>query len=101
MESKAASRWLALHGSPSYRRTRCIHPNCTACQSGEQHSNWVLYGRHNGRRFAVYVPEDLVPEVRQAVDNGRALQDLLIEAGLRYVKALKRARMSSSRREKK
>jgi hypothetical protein len=101
MESKAASRWPALHGSLSYRHTRCIHPNCTARQSGEQHSNWVLYCRHNGRRFAVYVPEDLVPDVRQGIDNVRALQDLLIEAGLRYVKALKRARMSASRREKK
>jgi hypothetical protein len=95
MENEAASLWPALLGSLSYRRTRCIQPNCTACQSGEQHASWVLYGRHNGRRFAVYVPEDLVPAVRQAVDNGRALQDLLIQAGPRYVKALKRARKST------
>jgi hypothetical protein len=92
MENEAASLWPALLGSLSYRRTRCIQPNCAACQSGEQHSSWVLYGRHNGRRFAVYVPEDLVPEVRRAVDNGRAMQDLLIQAGPRYVKALKRVR---------
>ena len=94
MESEAASLWPALLGSLSYRRTRCIQPNCAACQSGEQHANWVLYGRHDGRRFAVYVPEDLVPEVRQAVDHGRALHDLLIQAGPRYVKALKRVRKS-------
>jgi hypothetical protein len=101
MERKAASRWPALRGSLSYRCTRCIHSNCTTCESGEQHSHWVLYGSHNGRRFAVCVPEDRVPEVRQGVDNGCALQDLLIEAGLRYVKTLKHARMSASRREKK
>ena len=53
--------------------------------------------RHNGRRFAVYVPEDLVGEVRRAVDNGRALQDLLVQAGPRYVKALKRARASAAK----
>ena len=94
MESEAASLWPALHGSLSYRRTRCIQPNCTACQSGEQHASWVLYGCHKGRRFAVYVPEDLVPEMQRAVDNGRALQDLLIQAGPRYVKALKRMRES-------
>ena len=94
MESEAASLWPALLGSLSYRRTRCSNPNCAACRSGEQHASWVLYGRHNGRRFAVYVPEDLVPEVRRAVDNGRALQDLLIQAGPRYVKALKRVRKS-------
>src|SRR5262245_35837461 len=77
MESEAASLWPALLGSLSYRRTRCGQPNCAACLSGEQHRNYVLYGRHNGRRFAVYVPEDLVEEVRRAVDNGRALQELL------------------------
>jgi hypothetical protein len=94
MENEAASLWPALLGSLSYRRTRCIQPNCAACQSGEQHASWVLYGRHNGRRFAVYVPDDLVPEVRRAVDNGRALQDLLIQAGPRYVKSLKQVRKS-------
>jgi len=56
--------------------------------SGEQHPSHVLYGRHNGRRFAVYVPEDLVGEVRRAVDNGACLQDLLVQAGPRYVKGV-------------
>jgi len=101
MESEAASLWPALLGSLSYRRTRCSNPNCAACRSGEQHASWVLYGRHNGRRFAVYVPEDLVPEVRQALDNGRALQDLLIQAGPRYVKALKSVRENKSQQKTK
>ena len=52
------------------------------------------------RRFAVYVPEDLVPQVRRAVENGRALQDPLVQAGPRYVKALKRVRVSALKREK-
>jgi hypothetical protein len=56
--------------------------------------------RHNGRRFAVYVPEELVGEVRRCVDNGRALQELLVQAGPRYVKALKRARASASKSRK-
>ncbi|MGC1346782.1 MAG: DUF6788 family protein [Methyloceanibacter sp.] len=94
LESEAASLWPAVLGSLSYRRTRCMQPNCAACQSGEQHRSYVLYGRHEGRRFAIYVPEDLIDEVRRAVDNGRALQDLLVQAGPRYVEALKRARQS-------
>jgi len=92
MESEAAALWPAILGSLSFRRSRCGRHNCPACLSGAQHQSHVLYGRHNGRRFAVYVPEDLVPEVRRAVDNGRALQDLLVQAGPRYVKALKRER---------
>jgi hypothetical protein len=69
--------------------------------SGEQHASWVLYGRHNGKRFAVYVPEDLAPQVQRAVENGRALEDLLVQAGPRYVKALKRARASEPKRRRK
>src|SRR5258708_17719631 len=100
MQSEAAGLWPAILGSLSFGRSPCVHGNCRACLSGEKHPSHVLYGRHNGRRFAVYVPEDLVPEVRCAVENGRALQDLLVQAGPRYVKALKRARVSASKRKK-
>jgi hypothetical protein len=59
----------------------------------------VLYGRANGRRIAVYVPEELVPEVQRSLDNGRALQDLLHQAAPRYVKALKRARAGTTKND--
>jgi hypothetical protein len=100
LQSGAAGLWPAIAGSLSFRRSRCMRENCPACLSGEQHPSHVLYGRHNGRRFAVYVPEDLVGEVRRAVDNGRALQSLLVQAGPRYVKALKRERASAAKRTK-
>src|SRR5215470_8245146 len=100
IESEAADLWPAMLGSLSFRRSRCGHANCAACLSGGQHPNHVLYGRHNGRRFAIYVPEDLVGEVRRAIDNGRALQDLLMQAGPRYVKASKRERASAVKRKK-
>jgi hypothetical protein len=100
IENEVASLWPAMLGSLSFRRSPCGHANCRACLSGEQHPSHVLYGRHNGRRFAVYVPEDLVGEVRRAVDNGRVLQDLLVQAGPRYVKALKRERASAVKGKK-
>jgi hypothetical protein len=45
----------------------------------------------------VYIPEDLVPEVRRCLDNGRALQELLFEAAPRYIKALKRQKSKSAK----
>jgi hypothetical protein len=69
-----------------------VRENCHACLTGEPHPSYVLYGRLKGRRFAVYVPEELVPEVRRGLDNGRALQELLYQAAPRYIKALKRER---------
>ena len=58
---------------------------------------YVLYGRANGRRVAVYVPEELVPQVQRGLDNGRALQDLLHQAAPRYIKALKRERAEAKK----
>src|SRR6202171_6205088 len=52
MESCSAALWPAILGSLSFRRSRCIHANCPACLSGEQHPSHVLYGRHNGRQGA-------------------------------------------------
>lgn len=92
LERQSAGVWPAIFGSLSLRRAPCIRENCQACLSGEQHLSWVLYGRLKGRRFSIYVPEDLVPEVERCLENGRALQELLFEAAPRYVKALKRAK---------
>jgi len=92
LQSASADLWPAVLGSLSLRRSRCIRKNCPACLSGEQHQSYVLYGRANGRRVAVYVPEELAPEVQRSLDNGRALQDLLHRAAPRYIKALKRER---------
>ncbi len=96
LERRAAGIWPAVLGSLSLRRSPCIRENCQACLSGEQHQSYVLYGRLKGRRFSVYVPAELVAEVRRGLDNGRALQELLYEAAPRYVKALKRARAKAA-----
>src|ERR1700752_2387352 len=91
LRQSSAEKSPAILGSLTRRRARCIRENCPACRSGEQHPSWVLCGRHKRRRFAVYVPEALVPEVQHCLDNGRAGQEQLYEAAPRYVKALKRA----------
>src|SRR5262249_21429936 len=67
LRSESTSLWPALLGSLSLRRSRCIRKNCPACRSGEQHQSYVLYGRASGRRVAVYVPEELVPEVQRSL----------------------------------
>jgi len=82
--------WPVAAGSLSLRKGPCIRPNCPACASGEGHSSYALYGRQAARRFSIYVPERLVPEVRSAIQNGRQLQEFVNEAGVRYVNALKR-----------
>ena len=81
--------WPIATGSLSLRKGPCIRERCPACASGEGHSSYALYGRSGKKRFSIYVPERLVPEVRDAIQNGRRFQELINEAGLRYVNALK------------
>ena len=88
----------AALGSLSLRRSPCVRQHCPACLSGQQHPSYVLSGRLQGRRFCLYVPQALVPEVRRYLDNGRALQELLHQAAPRYVQALKRQRTRSAKK---
>lgn len=86
------SIWPVADGSLSLRKSPCVRANCLACAAGEGHRSYVLYGRNGKKRFSIYVPEDLVPEVKAAMENGRRLKELISEAGLRYTQALKAER---------
>lgn len=88
--------WPLAAGSVSLRTGPCIRENCSACQRGEGHASYALYGRKKSGRFSVYVPQELVPLVQQAVNNGRKLEKLMREAGLRYTVALKAKRAAGA-----
>ena len=92
------SIWPVADGSLSLRKSPCVRKNCPACAAGEGHRSYVLYGRTAKKRFSIYVPEELVPEVRVAMENGRRLKELISEAGLRYTQALKEARKRQPRK---
>lgn len=87
--------WPVALGSVSLRRSPCIRENCSACASGQGHSSYALSGYRGNRRFSVYVPDELAPDIQRALEQGRQLQDLLKEAGVRYLHAQKRERISS------
>ena len=98
LQQQSANLWPAALGSLSFRRSPCIRPRCPACLSGEKHPSYVLYGRQQGRRFSLYVPEELVPQVQRWLDNGRALQELLYQAASRNLQALKRERDQAAKK---
>jgi len=98
---QAAGLWPAALGSLSLRRSPCVRKHCPACRSGEQHASHVLYGRIKGRRFAIYIPDELVAELRRCLGNGHALQELLYQSALRYTKALKQQKAKTVQRVKK
>ena len=89
---EVSRRWPLGLGSLGLRRGPCIRESCSACTSGEGHASYALSGRLGKRRTSLYVPEELVAELEQAIEHGRQLQELMREAGQRYLVALKRER---------
>jgi molybdopterin-guanine dinucleotide biosynthesis protein A len=90
--------WPVAWGSLSLRKSPCIRKNCSACAAGKGHLSYALSGYQGKQRFSIYVPDELAPDVQKAIENGRQLQALMKEAGLRYVKARKRERQSRLQR---
>ncbi len=90
--------WPIAVGSLSLRKSPCIREYCAACESGAGHSSYALYGRKGKQRFSLYVPTELVPSVERALENGRLLQELMMEAGRRYTLALKDEHHAQKRR---
>lgn len=84
--------WPIAGGSLSLRKSPCVRPRCAACAAGEQHASYVLYARRRGRRVVRYVPDAVAAELERAVRNGRTLRELSVEAGERYLRALKAPR---------
>ena len=93
--------WPVAGGSLSWRKNSCTRASCAACESGTGHPGYGLWGRSGERRFALYVPMELAPEMEQALSNGRALQQLVAEMGVRYTRARKEQRREKQSRRRR
>ena len=82
--------WPALKGSLAQVRKPCIRKNCPACARGDKHAAWLLSFTQGGRRRCMYVPLDLVPQLRQGLKNGREIENLLYRMGPLIIKEFRR-----------
>ena len=73
--------WPAIKGSLAQVRKPCIRPNCPACARGDKHPAFILSFTDKGRRRCMYVPAEVVPQLQQALRNGKALEELLCQLG--------------------
>ena len=87
-----ARHWPLAKGCLSEVRKRCIRPRCPACARGEKHPAFLFSFREQGRQRCLYVPRDLVPRLRRAVENGRWMEAQLVRLGVELVEAHRRAR---------
>jgi len=69
----------AISGSLVKIRRKCGQSGCRCAAGGEKHSAFVLTSKVRGKTKVIYIPVDMVEEVRQWVKNHRQIKALLKE----------------------
>jgi len=78
---ETARLWPVAKGSLAQVRRSCMRRNCQACARGDKHPGWIFVFREKGRQRCLYVRKSFVPALRQAILNGRRLEERLARAG--------------------
>lgn len=77
------------HGTLSLVNKRCNSPYCKACKSGEGHPSWIFTFRRDGKQHCMHVQPCHVETVRQAIENGRMLEEAILEEGISLLERLR------------
>lgn len=84
--------WPAIKGSLAEVHKPCIRPNCAACARDDKHRAFILSFTDKGRRRCMYVPAELVPQLQQALRNGKTLETLLYQLGPELLRQYRKQR---------
>jgi len=84
--------WPLAKGSLAEVRKPCIRPNCPACRSGKKHPALMFSFTQAGNRRCRYVPLEFAPVLRQALANGRRLEQRLAELGAELLERYRQQR---------
>jgi hypothetical protein len=87
--------WPAIKGSLALVYKPCIRPHCPACANGRKHPAYILAFTQDKKRRCMYVPKELVPRLKQYLQNGRQLEKLLSATGPLILKAHRHAKAKS------
>ena len=79
--------WPPAKGCLCAVRMSCVRPRCRACREGRKHPAFIFSFMENGRKRCLYVPRGLVPALRQALGNGRRLQERIAQIGPELIRA--------------
>lgn len=85
--ARLAARWPVAKGSLAEVRKPCVRPRCAACAEGRKHPAFIFSFREAGRPRCMHVPRPLVPELRQAIANGRRLEAWIVAQGAGLIRA--------------
>lgn len=93
-QEEAARLWPVAKGSVREYKQKCRSEGCARCKSGEGHPVWQMTYYQNGRQKSKHIPKWLIGELKEALENGRRLEELLVKSGLEFIEERKRAAKS-------
>ena len=67
-----------IQGSLATIRVTCGNPNCK-CARGEKHVSHILNKKVRGKSKSLYIPKDMVEQVREWVNENRRVKKLMKE----------------------
>lgn len=84
-----AAFWPIAKGSLSEVRKPCNRKGCKACAAGIKHPAFIYTYRKDGKLRCLHVRPEFVEQIRQAIENGRKLEQRLAGLGRDYVHRLR------------
>lgn len=83
--------WPAAKGSVRKYNRKCTKKSvCEKCKSGEGHPVWEMTYYKDGKQKSKHIATAHIEEVKKALENGRRIEELLVEFGLEYIDELKK-----------
>ena len=76
-------------GALSLVNKRCTSKYCKTCKSGKGHPTWIFAYRKDGVGKCMHVQPRHVEIVRQAIENGRKIEAILLDEGIALIKRLR------------
>ena len=93
-------RWPMARGSLCEVAKPCVRAGCAECAQGDKHRSFIFSYRQDGKQRCLYVPRELVPELRRALEGGQWLERRLSELGAALVFAHRQQRGARRRKPK-
>jgi len=93
--------WPVARGSLAEVAKPCVRDGCAACARGERHLAFHFTFRRNGKSRCLYVPRELVPTLRRALEGGRRIEEWLVESGETLILAHRHERRAATKKRRR
>jgi len=89
---EVAALYPAAKGSVREVKKGCGYKTCKLCASGEKHQAYLFTYYEDGKQRSHHVPKPKLEALLKALENGRALERLMVKNALSLIKTDRKKR---------